>query len=47
VRRFGAAWKSVPEEIKVASFVLTILMILMFMVPLILLIIENLQAAGF
>jgi len=36
-----------PGRIKVASFVLTILMIFMFMVPLILLIIENLQAVGF
>lgn len=36
-----------PGRIKAASFVLTILMILMFMVPLILLIINNLQSAGF
>lgn len=36
-----------PGRIKVASFILTILMIFMFMVPLILLIIENLQAVGF
>jgi len=35
-----------PGRIKVASFVLTILMIFMFMVPLILLIIDNLQAVG-
>lgn len=34
-------------RIKVASFILTILMILMFMVPLILLIVNNLQSAGF
>ena len=36
-----------PKRIKAASFILTVLMILMFMVPLILLIINNLQAAGF
>ena len=36
-----------PGRIKVASFILTILMILMFMVPLILLIIKNLQSVGF
>lgn len=36
-----------PGRIKAASFILTILMILMFMVPLILLIINNLQVAGF
>lgn len=36
-----------PGRIKAASFILTILMILMFMVPLILLIINNLQNAGF
>ena len=36
-----------PGRIKAASFILTVLMILMFMVPLILLIIDNLQAAGF
>lgn len=36
-----------PGRIKVASFILTMLMIIMFMVPLILLIIGNLQAAGF
>lgn len=36
-----------PGRIKVASFILTILMILMFMVPLVLLIINNLIAAGF
>lgn len=36
-----------PGRIKVASFILTILMILMFMVPLVLLIINNLQDAGF
>ena len=36
-----------PGRIKAASFILTALMILMFMVPLILLIIDNLQAAGF
>ena len=35
-----------PGRIKTASFILTALMILMFMVPLILLIINNLQAAG-
>jgi tight adherence protein C len=36
-----------PGSIKAASFILTILMILMFMVPLVLLIINNLQAVGF
>lgn len=36
-----------PGRIKVAAFILTITMILLFMVPLILLIIENLQAVGF
>ena len=36
-----------PGRIKTASFILTVLMILMFMVPLILLIINNLQTAGF
>lgn len=36
-----------PGRIKVASFILTITMILLFMVPLILLIIESLQAVGF
>jgi hypothetical protein len=36
-----------PGRIKVASFILTILMILMFMVPLVLMIIGNLQAVGF
>ena len=36
-----------PGRIKAASFILTILMIFMFMVPLILLIINNLQAVGF
>jgi ABC-type multidrug transport system fused ATPase/permease subunit len=36
-----------PGKIKAASFILTVLMILMFMVPLILLIINNLAAAGF
>ena len=36
-----------PGRIKVASFILTILMILMFMVPLVLMIINNLQAVGF
>jgi len=36
-----------PGRIKVASFILTILMILMFMIPLILLIIKNLQSVGF
>lgn len=36
-----------PDRIKVASFILTILMILMFMVPLVLMIISNLQAVGF
>jgi hypothetical protein len=36
-----------PGRIKIASFILTMLMIIMFMVPLILLIIGNLQAAGF
>lgn len=36
-----------PGRIKAASFILTILMIFMFMVPLVLLIINNLQAVGF
>ena len=36
-----------PGRIKVASFILTILMILMFMIPLVLLIINNLQAVWF
>jgi ABC-type multidrug transport system fused ATPase/permease subunit len=36
-----------PGRVKTASFILTILMIFMFMVPLILLIINNLQAVGF
>lgn len=36
-----------PGKIKIASFILTILMILMFMVPMILLIIKNLQSVGF
>lgn len=36
-----------PGRIKAASLILTVLMILMFMVPLILLIINNLQTAGF
>lgn len=36
-----------PGRIKAASFILTALMILMFMVPLVLLIINNLQTAGF
>lgn len=36
-----------PGRIKAASFILTVLMILMFMVPLVLLIINNLQAVGF
>ena len=36
-----------PGRIKVASFILTILMILMFMVPLVLMIISNLTAVGF
>lgn len=36
-----------PGRIKAASFILTVLMILMFMVPLILLIINNLMAVGF
>ena len=36
-----------PARIKVASFILTMLMILMFMVPFILLIIQNIQAVGF
>jgi len=36
-----------PGRIKIASFILTILMILMFMVPLVLMIISNLQAVGF
>jgi hypothetical protein len=36
-----------PGRIKAASFILTILMIFMFMVPLILLIIKDLQIVGF
>jgi ABC-type Fe3+ transport system permease subunit len=36
-----------PGRIKAASFILTILMILMFMVPLAMLIIRNLQSVGF
>lgn len=36
-----------PGRVKVASFILTALMILMFMVPLVLMIINNLKAAGF
>lgn len=36
-----------PGRIKAASFILTALMILMFMVPLVLMIINNLQGAGF
>lgn len=36
-----------PSRIKAASFILTVLMILMFMVPLVLLIIHNLQTVGF
>jgi len=36
-----------PGRIKAASFILTILMIFMFMVPLVLLIIRDLQAVGF
>lgn len=36
-----------PGRIKVASFILTVLMILMFMVPIVLMIIRNLQAVGF
>ena len=36
-----------PGRIKAASFILTILMILMFMVPLVLLIIKNLKSVGF
>lgn len=36
-----------PGRIKVASFILTVLMILMFMVPLILMIVQNLKTAGF
>lgn len=36
-----------PGRIKAASFILTVLMILMFMVPLVLLIINNLIAVGF
>jgi hypothetical protein len=36
-----------PGRIKAASFILTFLMILLFMVPLILLIIRNLQTVGF
>ena len=36
-----------PGRIKVASFILTVLLIVMFMVPLIMMIIRNLQTAGF
>ena len=36
-----------PGRIKAASFILTILLIFMFMVPLILLIVKNLETAGF
>jgi hypothetical protein len=36
-----------PGRIKAASFILTFLMILLFMVPLMLLIIRNLQTVGF
>ena len=36
-----------PGRIKVASFILTILMIFMFMIPIVLMIIKNLQAVGF
>jgi len=36
-----------PGRIKTASFILTMLMILMFMVPLVLMIIGNLTAVGF
>ncbi len=36
-----------PARIKAASFILTILMIFMFMIPFVLLIIGNMQAAGF
>lgn len=36
-----------PSRIKAASFILTILMVFMFMVPLIILIIQNIQAVGF
>jgi len=36
-----------PGRIKVASFILTILMIFMFMIPIVLMIIKNLQSVGF
>lgn len=36
-----------PGRIKAASFILTILLILLFMVPLVILIIQNFQAVGF
>jgi hypothetical protein len=36
-----------PGRIKAASFILTVLMILMFMVPLVLMILSNLKTAGF
>ncbi len=36
-----------PSRIKAASFILTILLILLFMVPLVILIINNLQTVGF
>ena len=40
------AMEKKPGRIKTASFILTVLMILMFMVPLVLMIIENLRAVG-
>jgi hypothetical protein len=36
-----------PARIKAASFILTVLMILMFMIPFVLLIVSSLQAVGF
>jgi len=36
-----------PGRIKAASFILTMLLIFLFMVPLVILIINNLQAVGF
>ncbi len=36
-----------PGRIKTASFILTLLLIFLFMIPLVILIINNLQAVGF
>ena len=43
----GGLMEKRPGRIKVASLILTVLMILMFMVPLVLLIINNLKTVGF